>query len=299
MEAEKIIELLGHSHKNRIANERIAQFGFTIPSVEEEYSGVPYHIPYEHDSLNIVLTFNGYNYYKTYYGEPKGYTEQKKNELILYEIAMDYRDTGLSNKKELTLPFNFKFGDCEKDILEAVTKDYTTTIRFIEDQSITFFKDDYQVVVSFDEEAQIELICITLINIEEKIRLKLELELEFQKSNIESDNVDKLLALKNTFPTLDWDYQAKLGVKKSKQLVRNIFDQFIKSLSICMIDKDPVQIYVSVKETILKLNEAKNAGLIIDTVEREELCEAIDVLVKATGFRIYDGVDITSKWRQW
>lgn len=66
-----------------------------------------------------------------------------------------------------------------------------------------------------------------------------------------------------------------------------------------MIDKDPVQIYVSVKETILKLNEAKNAGLIIDTVEREELCEAIDVLVKATGFRIYDGVDITSKWRQW
>ena len=37
----------------------------------------------------------------------------------------------------------------------------------------------------------------------------------------------------------------------------------------------------------------------IDTMEREELCEFINIVVRQTGLEIDKNVDLTEEWREW
>jgi hypothetical protein len=166
-------------------------------------------------------------------------------------------------KGDIILPFKFDFNDPCSSIVEILKKDYSSIIRYASEQRIIFYyKDNYQIDLYFDAHEQVKSVYISLINIEEKTRLKLELELEFQRQNINPENIDRLKVFRNTLPEMDWDYQTNLG---AKEVVMRIFDQFIESLSIGMLNRDPFKIYFSIEETILRLNEAQNAGLIIDT----------------------------------
>jgi len=139
---------------------------------------------------------------------------------------------------------------------------------------------------------------VTLKGIEEKIRIKLELELELQRSNILKENTEKISTILDPIPNLDWDYQFRSGNEKSKEIVAEIFIKFKEALIHYTKHSSPLGIYHSVKVAVLKLNQAQNLGLIIETDEREILCASIDKLVEATGFCTY-GIDITLKWRKW
>ena len=46
-----------------------------------------------------------------------------------------------------------------------------------------------------------------------------------------------------------------------------------------------------------RFNE-KNNGM-IETTEREELCDFINTLVRTTGLPVDEGIDLTEEWREW
>lgn len=66
MNVNELVQILGHSHKNKITNNKLKALGFEILSPSEDYSGVPFLVDYRHSELNIKLTFNGYNYFKRF-----------------------------------------------------------------------------------------------------------------------------------------------------------------------------------------------------------------------------------------
>jgi len=298
MDITELVELLGQSHKNKIANKKLQELGFEILSPNDEYSGVPFLVNLLHNNLTIKLTFNGYKYYKANYGEPKNYTEKRVKELILQFISIDFENINLAIQKKFILPLGIKSTDYKDDILELLRANYNTVIKFIDDKGLTFNYEEYFVLISFQESGIIKNIYISLKGINEKIRTKLELELELQKINTLRDNVKDLLAILDPTPDLDWDYQENWGNIKSKKNITKIYSQLKNALILDTKHSNPFGIYHSVKVTVLELNEAQKLGFIIDTHEREKLCSSIDKLVKATGFSTY-GIDITSKWREW
>lgn len=298
MNLNELVNLLGHSLKNKIANDKLKKMGFNILSHEEDYLGVPFHINFTHKQLSIELDFNGYEYFKNKFGEPIRYEEKNEQELILQMINLSNEDSSLSNCKNLMLPFDLKLTDQKSKIIQIIKNDMNCIIRYIGDEYITYTNKNYHIEIHFNETKKIEEIYITLIDLESKIRIKLELELELQRANILKENTREITKIKNPTPDLDWTYQSKLGANKSKIIVEEIFSTLKEQLFNSTLKRDPIGIYYSVKDAIVKFNKAESFGLIIDTDERELLCEAIDELIEATGFQMY-GIDITSKWREW
>ena len=47
-----------------------------------------------------------------------------------------------------------------------------------------------------------------------------------------------------------------------------------------------------------KINNKYKYGL-IETMEREELCEWMNIIIRKTGLELEDNVDITDEYREW
>lgn len=56
----------------------------------------------------------------------------------------------------------------------------------------------------------------------------------------------------------------------------------------------------AVQDAVLKLNElSKEVERLIETGQREDLCEFIELAAAAAGLEIEAGKDITEEWREW
>jgi hypothetical protein len=54
-----------------------------------------------------------------------------------------------------------------------------------------------------------------------------------------------------------------------------------------------------IKKIVFSLNEYDKSKPFIETVEREDLCEFIDKVIVATGYKIHKDRDYTLEWRTW
>ena len=248
MDVNELVNLLGHSHKNKMANAKLKELGFKITDPNFDYKGVPYLVNFKHKKMNVELQFNGFRYYKRNYGEPKNYEEGKSQELIFHLIMIELENK--SSPEELTLPFGLEPFFDYIDVLELIKKDSNFLLTYIWDRQehIRFYYKENRVEVSFFESGKIKSLYITLIKKKEKIRNKLELELDFQSRNIKLENLKNLSYIDNPAPELDWNYQADLGAKKSKRIVADIYKRLKKNLIHFTENRDPVGIYHSVKK---------------------------------------------------
>lgn len=302
MKIEKLLENLGYSYITESVNEKLKALGFNVPSPQKEYHKNAFFKSFEHTSLDINLTFNGYEYFKSKYGKPREYTEIECKGLLFSQFSIKNPYKINISGEELSNPFGFEYVNLKSEIIQSLKENSDIIVRSISSTRITFIFDaSFQVDLYLNDSGQIDDLYVALIELEEKIRMKFELELGFQQRNITSANINDLKSFKNSIPILDWDYQSDttLGTEGSKKLIMKIFNQFIDSLVLGIDNKDPYKIYYSVEDAVMKLNEAKANGFIIDTHEREYLCESVDELLKLTGFQYYDKVSITDRWRNW
>lgn len=77
-----------------------------------------------------------------------------------------------------------------------------------------------------------------------------------------------------------------------------ILDAFIAKLHSAAGNAE--RIMLTVRDTVLNLNNlSKEVESLIETAQREDLCEFIELAAKVGGLDIDAGQDITEQWREW
>ena len=66
-----------------------------------------------------------------------------------------------------------------------------------------------------------------------------------------------------------------------------------------MQKKNATTVYNSMGKLVKKLNKINNKYGLIETMEREELCEWMNAIIRKTGLELVDDVDITDEYREW
>lgn len=117
-----------------------------------------------------------------------------------------------------------------------------------------------------------------------------------------------LEATKQSYPFDVWHQRFEDGLeqytKQNCNKARKIFDTLIAELISLGMDADESQKMEKFETAVLALNEL-NAELdeeLIETGEREELCELCCVICKAAGIdptKYGDGEGPASEWREW
>lgn len=77
-----------------------------------------------------------------------------------------------------------------------------------------------------------------------------------------------------------------------------ILDAFVARVGAAGADGD--RIMAAVRDTVLGLNDLSDeADSLIETDQREDLCEFIALAARAGGLQVEAGADITEEWREW
>ena len=75
---------------------------------------------------------------------------------------------------------------------------------------------------------------------------------------------------------------------------------YLQTLTELTNQKKATNIYNSIKKIVRAINKIndKHDGF-IETMEREELCDFINNVVRKTGLDIEPNIDLTEEWREW
>lgn len=120
-------------------------------------------------------------------------------------------------------------------------------------------------------------------------------------------------ALKSQLPTIEWRKEMEEDLKdddlspedvKFNEVILAKVDSILKNY---ILDMEPLvktnvteeSIKKEVKKVVLALNDFDKIHPFIETGEREVLCEFIDKVITATGYKIPDEEDYTLEWREW
>ena len=109
--------------------------------------------------------------------------------------------------------------------------------------------------------------------------------------------------LKAENPTQQWkEYMplfARLFMSKGINDVNRVLTTFINDLENLKGNSSKEEVMTVVEKTIHKLNEIDNNREIIETLEREDLCEFIHKGARLAGLQIGEREDITEAYRNW
>ncbi|MFD0677207.1 MULTISPECIES: hypothetical protein [unclassified Paenibacillus] len=111
--------------------------------------------------------------------------------------------------------------------------------------------------------------------------------------------------LLNEKPTKKWhermvEYGDDLFTHKRLELCDKIIDKYINELNLIQENPDQEKIMTLVGEIVVSFNQLNEENdFFIETMEREELAEFIDIAAKLAGLKVEEGQDITEEWREW
>jgi len=118
---------------------------------------------------------------------------------------------------------------------------------------------------------------------------------------------DKLIVTKQACPFEKWQtYFPRMEdyTPENCDAAKNIFDRLISQLAElgeAVPKSEKEKLFESAVLALNELNEATGGGL-IETGEREELCELLDTISMAAGLNpedYADGEGIADEWREW
>jgi hypothetical protein len=119
--------------------------------------------------------------------------------------------------------------------------------------------------------------------------------------------------LKSQLPTKEWRIEMEEDQKdddldpdeiKFNEVILTTVDSILNNYISDMESLAPnnvteESIKKEIKKVVLALNDFDEIRHFIDTGQREDLCEFIDKVITATGYKIPDHEDYTLEWRAW
>ncbi|OJY04410.1 MAG: hypothetical protein BGP04_03145 [Rhizobiales bacterium 62-17] len=248
--------------------------------------------------------------YLSQFGEIRSRNLPDDQEMIVSQLFFTGPDriNGKQHAYSLTLPFHLKFGDGADDVAKALgtapfRKDKSATLpdysaeRFV----FSYAVDRLQVIAKYDGDHQ--LMAVYLLQQDKTARQAQKRRATVHKHKIIPGNVDRVEALRAEIPTPRWREAMADGDKLFSESdiakAEALLNTFINAVKRATGAARAQDILAAVKDLVLGLNEIDARSGMIETLERDELGTLIDDVVRATGFKLTDGEDITSEWREW
>lgn len=252
----------------------------------------------------IHMNFDGYNRYKQEYGEPETMNTENKDDLFLDEITIDPNYEKTKKNAITPLPFELLLGDSKETVLKKTgKKPYDKGNASYGYYYWTQF-DDFRILTAFNSDFQLIWIRIIKLTLDEKAKIELKKFLSQQNKNIKPDNHKFIIEYTNKVPTIEWKKRKEKGdtvfTENNIIAIENLLKDYLDTLVTLTINKKATNIYNSTKklvQTINKINNQNNS--FIETMEREELCEFINNVIRTTGFDFDHTIDLTEEWREW
>lgn len=215
---------------------------------------------------------------------------------------MTFRPEGL---RDVPLPYGLRFGDSPAAIQQAVgQKPFSKSKNVAGEPFWTFYDDDFELAVVFDEGGKLGWFRIWGLHEAERKKKALVQNIKRQKENISPDRAEAIETLKEQRPTQKWAQRMRSGddefTPAALAASEEILSSFIDSVAKATRKKNPTAIYSAVKKAVVEFNKlSKKHGGFIGTPEREELVDFLQKAVQRSGFVIEDGVDLTQDYRTW
>lgn len=300
-----LTELLGKSILSDDLRSFMIQFDLpTNPVLHLDFSGNAYDTSSDNKNKGIYLNFDGYTRYKPQYGEPFKRFDTSKDELFLDEITVDNDFSQNRKPSPIELPFNLQFGDTKEIVLQKLNKKPYDKSQTSYGYCWWTLFEEFRILTAISPEFELIWVRIMKLTLDEKEKVKLKKYLSQQNKNIKSDNTKQILEYIDKLPTTEWKRRKNDGddlfTEKGIASVETILKDYLITLADLTIQKKAANIYNSVKKVTTALNKIsyKNEGF-IETMEREELCEFINAVVRETGLDIDKDIDLTEEWREW
>nr|WP_321228142.1 hypothetical protein [uncultured Psychroserpens sp.] len=259
---------------------------------------------FRNETKGIFINTKSLRIYNREFGIPKSENLTAEEVFIIEQVTVDNNYSSKKIPSRIPLPFNILFGDNKEEILKKIEKKPNERTSTQYGFSWWFQFDDFRLLTALNPSYELIWIRIIKLTIDEKKKIKLKKELTQQNKNIKIVFSKKILSFKLKTPTIEWRIRKNSGdnnftdkgIDEIEVLLKNYVDILIKAIE----KKNASVIYNSIKKVvknISKINDENN--FMIETIEREELCDFINNIVRQTGLNIDEKVDLTEEWREW
>ncbi|CAM5468331.1 hypothetical protein MAUB1S_07870 [Mycolicibacterium aubagnense] len=248
--------------------------------------------------------------YLSQYEEIRSRNLPDDEEMIVTQLSFTGPDTINNQQRAYTsvLPLGLAFGDStdivakKLDVLpfreekSATLPDYSAE-RFV----FWYAVDRLHVIAKYDGGHR--LMAVYLLQADRNTLRAERRRASLDKYEIIPGNVEKIEAFRARIPTPRWreamddgdDLFNEADIAKADALLNT----FIDGVKDATGKADAAAIYAAVKHLVLGLNQINTQSGMIETLERDELGDLIDDVVRTTGFNLAEGEDVTSEWREW
>jgi hypothetical protein len=279
---------------------------FKIPDNPELPSNTKvnyYDIYTKNEQNGITLNFDGYYSFTFTYGEPVHRYEGSFAELFLKEIELKQNYDKL-NKPPYELPFSLQYGDKDQTILKKIGKKPKEKCSTNYGYYLLFELEDITLEARLNMESELFSLTIRMMSLEEKKKTRIQQQLRGQDKKINLANIEKITKFAGQLPTKAWRKRQKEGDDNFTEPAIKAVELILNNYTSLLIEKvkqgKATQVYTSVKKVVMDLNKVNDKyESLIETLERDELADYLNKLVRLSGLDIDQTIDLTEDWRQW
>ena len=295
-------DLLGRPIHSKEVKEFLARCGLpSNPTPNYDSYGNLFWVRATNDEKGVESVFMGYVRYAPAYGEPIGSYNKEKDQLILHEISVYPEKAG--GNSVVDLPFGLNLGDDKKTVEEKIGKKLTGKCKTDYGFGYDAFFEEFRLIVALNFDERLSWIRLFKLELNEKERARLKARLRSQNKNIDPSRIPEIQALGAKTPMAAWRKRMVEGddmfSEQSIAAVEAALASYAQTLCEATQKKSASAVYSRTAKLVKALNKINDKYGLIETVEREELWEWIDALVRKTGLELGEDVDITEEWREW
>ncbi|WP_298507162.1 hypothetical protein [uncultured Maribacter sp.] len=304
MNETSFIELLGYSFESDKIKSFTKEYKINGEiRIQKNAGGYIYQADTWKEGDTISLTFIGNKMYSHNYGTPINTLDNDSDELIVSEITVDNNFVKNKEKSPIELPFSLELGDSKDLIFNKLKKKPYEKSNSSYGYSWWFRFDNFRILTALNEKYELIWLRVMKLDKYEIEKENLKKELRQQNKNIKTENIVLLSNFKSKLPTIEWTKRKLEGddifTNESINIIEKLLIDYINQLIKLTSKKNATTIYNSVKKITTSINKANDKLQIIDTLEREEICDFINQIVRKTGLNIDSTIDLTEDWREW
>jgi len=274
------------------------------PNPEYDAYGNLFWVRVNNEENTIRCLFTGYVRYARTYGEPIGNYNKDKDQLILHEMTIYPQATPNGKIPEKDLPFALNIGDDKKTIEQKIGKKLTG--KRLSNNGGTFYEiffEEFRLLLALNPNEQLNWLTIFKLDLYEKERIRLKALLKSQNKNIDPNRIPEIQAFLSETPITQWRKRMAEGddmfSEESITAVETALIEYVQTLCKTVQKKNATTVYNSMGKLVKTLNKINDKYGLIETMEREELCDWLNTLIRKTGLELADNVDITDEYREW
>ena len=273
------------------------------PNPEYDAYGNLFWVRVNNEEKTIRCLFTGYVRYAPAYGEPIGNYNKEKDQLILHEITIYPPATPNGKISDINLPFGLNIGDDKTTIVQKIGKKLTGKTVSDYGSAYDVLFEEFRLLVVLNPKEQLRRLILFKLELYEKERIRLKAFLKSQNKNIDPNRIPEIQAFLSETPIPEWRQRMAQGddmfSEESITAVETALTEYVQTLCEAIQKKNATTVYNSMGKLVKKLNKINDKYGLIETMEREELCEWLNTLIRKTGLELADNVDITDEYREW